>query len=146
MSFKTRPNFEVTNQSKASFVRVDSNAVYVGTVVRSDETGVYVNVPNLATNKIFGPCQVFGQKPRSGRAVIVGFSEGKRQKMVVLGSENRNFKLINLDPPVEDDDAATKKYVDDKVAELLQELIAKSPGHVLPYQAPGSYASSAHTH
>ena len=148
--FRTRPNFHVTNQSKSSQVPVDANSVYVGTVVRSDATGVYVNVPNLTANQNFGPCQVFGQKPKVGRSVIVGFTEGKRQKMVVLGTENKNFKLINLDPPVEDDDAATKKYVDDKVAELLAKLIAKNAGYVLGYanvvHSHPEYAPSSHSH
>ena len=146
MNIRTRPNFAVTNQTKSSQVPVDANSVFVGEVVRSDSSGVYVKCPSLTPNKLFGPCQVFGQKPKVGRSVVVGFTEGKRNKMVIIGTENKNFKLINLDPPEEDDDAATKKYVDDKVAELLANLIAKAPGYSLSYAGPGSYASSNHTH
>lgn len=136
MTFKTRPNFEVTNQSKGSQVPVNANSVFIGKVVRSDATGVYVSVPNLAPNQIFGPCQVFSQKPKNGRSVIVGFTEGRRQKMVVLGTENRNFKLVDVATPVENEDAANKKYVDDKVADLLSKLISKAPGYVLNYAPP----------
>lgn len=134
--FKTRPNFDVTNQTKGSAVPVNANSVFVGSVVRSDATGVYVSVPNLAPNQIFGPCQVFGQKPKNGRSVIVGFTEGRRQKIVILGTENKNFKLVGVETPVDDEDAANKKYVDDKVADLLSKLISKAPGYVLNYAPP----------
>lgn len=147
---KTRPNFAVTNQSKSSQVPVDANAVFVARVTGVADSGVFVNVPNLAPNQTFGPCQVFSQKPRIGDSVIVGFTDGQRQKMVIIGGENKNFRLVNLDDPIDPQDAATKKYVDDKVAELLEKLIAKDPGYVLPYSATGhthaGYASSSHTH
>ena len=70
---------------------------------------------------------------------IVGFTEGKRQKMVVLGGENKNFKLVNLDDPTEPQDAATKKYVDDKIAELLAGLVAATGSYALPY-SPSSHS------
>lgn len=135
----TRPNFDFTNRAKASQVPVDANSVFVGKVVRSDSSGVYVNVSNLSPNKIFGPCQVFAQKPRNGDTVIVGFTEGKRQKMVVLGGENKNFKLVNLDDPTEPQDAATKKYVDDKIAALLAGLVTATGSYALPY-SPSSHS------
>jgi len=143
---KTRPNFEVTNPSKASAVPTEKQSVFTAVVVRSDSTGVYVKSQGLAPNQVFGPCQCFAQKPKVGRSVICGFLAGQRQTLVILGTENKNFKIVDVATPVEDEDSANKKYVDDKVAELLQKLLAKAPGHVLPYQAPGSYASSAHTH
>lgn len=147
---RTRPNFAVTNQSKSSQVPVDANSVFVARVTGVSDSGVFVNVPNLAPNQTFGPCQVFTQKPRVGDSVIVGFTDGQRQKMVVLGGENKNFRLVNLDDPVNPQDAATKKYVDDKVAELLAKLIAKDAGYVLSYadltHTHPEYASSSHTH
>lgn len=115
---RTRPNFQVTNQSKASSVSVDANSVFVGTVVAVGANGVFVNAPTLTPNERIGPCATFSKKPRVGEKVLIGFLEGQRQKLVILGTATTDFRISKVDDPTQPDDVATKKYVDDQILAL----------------------------
>jgi len=145
----TRPKYAITNPSKASSVRLPANQIHIGKVVRADG-GIFVNVPSLSPNQNFGPCQVFTKRPRVNDLVMVGFVEGKTSNLAVIGTAHLNHRIVQIDDPVDPQDAATKKYVDDKVAELLAKLIAKDSGYVLSYADPNhthsGYASSSYTH
>lgn len=132
----SRPRFEVTNNSKGSQVKLAPNSVHVGRVVRTSG-GVFVNVPTLSANQNFGPCKVFSKRPREGDLVIVGFLDGKRSEMVVIGSQSKNYRIVEVDDPQEPQDAATKKYVDDEIVELkafIQSWVSSN------------FASSSHGH
>lgn len=132
----TRPRFEVTNQSKGSSVKLKANQIHIAKVVR-DSGGVFVNVPTLSPNQVFGPCQVFSKRPRTGDFVLVGFVEGKRSNLVVLGSASSNYRLVEVDNPQNPQDAATKKYVDDEILELKT---------FLQNWVTANFSSSSHGH
>lgn len=145
----TRPKYALRNPAKASSTQLGANQIHIGKVVRASG-GIFVNVPTLAPNQNFGPCQVFTKRPRVGDLVMVGFVEGRTASLSVIGTAHLNHRIVQLDDPVDPQDAATKKYVDDKIADLLAKLLAKSAGYVLDYAAPDhthpEYASSGHNH
>lgn len=113
--------FTPINRGKGSQNPLIPNATYIAKVVRTSG-GVYVNVPNLSPNQIFGPCKVFTKYPVVGESVLVGFLEGKRSNLVLLGSGGQNYRLSNVDTPTLDKDAANKKYVDDQILALQTQL------------------------
>lgn len=133
---QSRPRFEVTNNSKGSQVKLAPNSVHVGKVVRTNG-GIYVNVPTLSPNQNFGPCKVFSKRPRNGDLVIVGFLDGKRTEMVIIGSQSSNYKIVEVDDPENPQDVATKNYVDNEILELK---------NFLQSWVSSNFSSSSHNH
>ena len=117
MLVPSAPRYSVSNQSKGSSSPLLPNSVFVGKVVRS-YGGVYVNIPKLAQNQIFGPCKVFSKYPSEGDSVLVGFLDGAQTEVAVFGAQSTNKRMSGIDDPVLATDAATKKYVDDEILEL----------------------------
>jgi hypothetical protein len=93
------------------------NSVFIGKVVRVSG-GVFVNIPKLAQNQIFGPCKVFSRYPSIGDGVLVGFLDGAQTEIAVFGAQSTNKRISGVDDPILATDAATKKYVDDEILEL----------------------------
>jgi hypothetical protein len=117
MLVPSTPRYSVSNSSKASSSPLIPNSVFVGRVVRISG-GVFVNVPKLAQNQIFGPCKVFSKYPSIGDSVLVGFLDGAKTELAVFGAQSTNKRISGIDDPVLASDAATKKYVDDEILEL----------------------------
>ena len=117
MLVPSTPRYSVSNSSKASSSPLIPNSVFVGRVVRISG-GVFVNVPKLAQNQIFGPCKVFSKYPSIGDSVLVGFLDGAKTELAVFGAQSINKRISGIDDPVQASDAATKKYVDDEILEL----------------------------
>lgn len=117
MLVPSTPRYSVSNSSKASSSPLIPNSVFVGRVVRISG-GVFVNVPKLAQNQIFGPCKVFSKYPSIGDSVLVGFLDGAKTELAVFGAQSTNKRISGIDDPVQASDAATKKYVDDEILEL----------------------------
>lgn len=132
----TRPRYSITNPSKASSSRMSANQIHIGKVVRVSG-GVLVNVPTISPNQNFGPCQVFTKRPRVGDLVLVGFVEGKTSNLAVIGTAHLNHRIVQVDDPIDDQDVTTKKYVDEKIAELLAGLKTRSGNYDLGYSVPG---------
>ncbi len=117
MLVPSAPRYSTSNPSKASSSPLIPNSVFVGRVVRISG-GVFVNVPKLAQNQIFGPCKVFSKYPSIGDSVLVGFLDGAKTEIAVFGAQSTNKRISGVDDPVLASDAATKKYVDDEILEL----------------------------
>lgn len=117
MLVPSAPRYSVSNQSKASSSPLLPNSVFIGRVVRVSG-GVFVNIPKLAQNQIFGPCKVFSKFPSVGDGVLVGFLDGAQTEVAVFGAQSTNKRISGVDDPVLATDAATKKYVDDEILEL----------------------------
>ena len=117
MLVPSTPRYSVSNQSKSSSSPLLPNSVFIGKVVRVSG-GVFVNIPKLAQNQIFGPCKVFSKYPSVGDGVLVGFLDGAQTEIAVFGAQSTNKRISGVDDPVLATDAATKKYVDDEILEL----------------------------
>ena len=117
MLVPSSPRYSTSNPSKATSSPLTPNSVFVGRVVRISG-GVFVNIPKLAQNQIFGPCKVFSKYPSIGDSVLVGFLDGTQTEIAVFGAQSTNKRISGVDDPVLASDAATKKYVDDEILEL----------------------------
>lgn len=117
MLIPSAPRYPVSNASKASSSPLIPNSVFIGRVVRISG-GVFVNVPKLAQNQIFGPCKVFSKYPSIGDSVLVGFLDGAKTEIAVFGAQSTNKRITGIDGPIAPTDAATKKYVDDEILTL----------------------------
>jgi|694.fasta_scaffold34164_4 hypothetical protein len=117
MLVPSSPRYSISNPSKATSSPLIPNSVFIGKVVRVSG-GVFVNIPKLAQNQIFGPCKVFSRYPSIGDGVLVGFLDGAQTEIAVFGAQSTNKRISGVDDPILATDAATKKYVDDEILEL----------------------------
>ena len=117
MLVPSSPRYSISNPSKATSSPLIPNSVFIGKVVRVSG-GVFVNIPKLAQNQIFGPCKVFSRYPSIGDGVLVGFLDGAQTEIAVFGAQSTNKRISGVDDPILTTDAATKKYVDDEILEL----------------------------
>lgn len=113
------PADKFSNPQKASSRRPKTGGLYIGKVVRITG-GIYVQVPKIASNTVFGPCTVFCAYPILNQRVLCGFLDNKFDEVVILGRETTSKIIKDVDSPSANTDAANKLYVDTEILELKQ--------------------------
>jgi len=112
------PTARFSNSKKASSRKPSPGGLYLGTVVRVSAEGVFVNVPKVASQTIFGPSLVFCTYPIVGQKVLCGFLDNRFEEVVILGRETTSKIIKEVDVPIAATDAANKTYVDTEILEL----------------------------
>lgn len=89
-----------TNRTKASSRPVGSVGTYLGKVVRIADNGdLFVKIPNLSTNSVFGPCKNFAGHAPVDIYVIVSFLDSRLDEPVVTGVETSvRYKVGDTGP------------------------------------------------
>lgn len=106
------PTSRFSNSKKASSRKPVPGGLYLGTVVRVSAQGVFVSIPKVAAQTIFGPCTVFSAYPVAGQKVLCGFLDNRFEEVVILGRETTSKIIKEVDTPIVSSDAANKSYVD----------------------------------
>ncbi len=89
-----------TNRTKASSRPIGSVGTYLGKVVRIADNGdLFVKIPNLSTNSVFGPCKNFAGHAPVDIYVIVSFLDSRLDEPVVTGVETSvRYKVGDTGP------------------------------------------------
>ena len=89
-----------TNRTKASSRPLGSVGTYLGKVVRIADNGdLFVKIPNLSTNSVFGPCKNFAGHAPVDIYVIVSFLDSRLEEPVVTGVETSvRYKVGDTGP------------------------------------------------
>ena len=89
-----------TNRTKASSRPLGSVGTYLGKVVRIADNGdLFVKIPNLSTNSVFGPCKNFAGHAPVDIYVIVSFLDSRLDEPVVTGVETSvRYKVGDTGP------------------------------------------------
>lgn len=95
----TSPSF--INRSKAVSNRLQVNGIYVAVVTKVMSNSIYVSVPKLGADSVYGPCAFSGALPTAGEFVFVTFLDGRLSELVCLGVVNK--ALLPASSPVFDD-------------------------------------------
>lgn len=112
------PSSRFSNPKKASSRKPTPGGLYLGTVVRVSAQGVFVNVPKVAAQTVFGPCTVFCTYPIAGQKVLCGFLDNRFEEVVILGRETTSKIIKEVETPSATTDAANKSYVDSVIQNL----------------------------
>jgi hypothetical protein len=112
------PSSRFSNSKKASSRKPTPGGLYLGTVVRVGAQGVFVNIPKVAAQTIFGPCTVFCTYPIAGQKVLCGFLDNRFEEVVILGRETTSKIIKEVETPATATDAANKSYVDSVIQNL----------------------------
>jgi hypothetical protein len=125
------PSYSWTNMQDAGLYRVGSNLVGVsvqGSGVAQWANNLFTSTVNMRgpLGAVSSPTFSFNSATTSGmyyssglrfsNAGVNSFTIGASQLVTSLPINMSNTKVINLQAPTADDDAATKKYVDDEIA------------------------------
>jgi hypothetical protein len=80
------PQARFTNSKRGSASQgADTPGNYLAKVVRTTG-GIYVQSPKIASNKIFGPCQVFTSTlPTKGKTVLITFLNNRFEEAIIIG-------------------------------------------------------------
>lgn len=106
------PTSKFGNAKKASSRRPTPGGLYLGIVVRITGANVFVSVPKVAPQTVFGPCAVFSVFPKINQRVLCGFLDNRFEEVVILGRETTSKIISEVDSPLLGTDAANKVYVD----------------------------------
>lgn len=82
--FDVSPSF--VNRNKATSSRLQVGGVYIGVVVRTGTTGVYVQVPKISGDAEYGPCIFSGVQPNVGERMLVGFLDNQLSQLICYGT------------------------------------------------------------